>query len=149
MATSEKIALAPFTNAPEGMCFTYRAVIRAGHVTHIWTLANEKGGIHVSAQISRFSTSEYGEWLGGAETHYAAAPDYMDASKPSHEHCWILGGPCWHDGSSLYFSENIAPMLPPTWEKEPHRMADYHHDRVLSELRYLHRIRFSEEEGEA
>jgi len=48
---------------------------------------------------------------GGLETHYRTPPDYMRDREPSHEHCWMLGGKCWHDGSSLYASEVLIPLL--------------------------------------
>lgn len=139
----EDISLAPYTvDVPEGMVWTYRTTIRGGYLTHMWSLANKDGGIHISANVTPFRGQR--EWMGGCETHYAKCPDYMDPDKPSHEHCWVLGAPCWHDGSSLYFSENVAPMLPSPWDTEPHHMATRHHKSVLSELRYLHRIRFAE-----
>lgn len=141
---TDQISIGPYAvEVPEGMVWTYQAVVRGGHLTHLWSLANVAGGIHISASICEFQGSR--EWLGGCETHYAKAPDYMDPDKPSHPHCWVLGAPCWHDGSSLYFSENVAPMLPNPWDNAPHEMDDRHHDAVTSELRYLHRIRFDEE----
>lgn len=144
-AAAVPVNLSPYAlSIPDGMVWTYQAVIRGGHLTHLWSLANEDGGIHISAVISEFRGGR--EWMGGCETHYANCPDYMDPEKPSHQHCWVLGAPCWHDGSSLYFSEHVAPMLPNPWESDPHNMAAHHHDRVLSELRYLHRIRFSKTE---
>jgi hypothetical protein len=48
---------------------------------------------------------------GGIETHYRQPPAYMKDDDPSHDHCWILGGKCWHDGSSLYASEVLIPIL--------------------------------------
>lgn len=142
------INLAPYAvQVPDGMVWTYQAVNRGGRVTHLWSLANEQGGIHISASISEFEGSR--EWLGGCETHYAKCPDYMDPGKPSYEHCWVLGAPCWHDGSSLYFSENVAPLLPNPWDVAPHHMADRHHDAVSFEIRYLHRLRFETEQADA
>jgi len=38
---------------------------------------------------------------GGIELHYQIPPDYMDDQAPSHQDCWLLNSPCWHDGSSL------------------------------------------------
>ncbi len=141
------IPLMPYAEIqiPDGMVWTYKVVLRGGYITHLWSLANEDGGIHISANISEWTRGGR-EWMGGCETHYAKCPDYMDPDKPSHEHCWVLGTPCWHDGSSLYFSENVAPMLPDPWSTKPHEMTDYHHQRVASELRYLHRLRFTDEQ---
>lgn len=144
--SESKVSCAPLPDSPDGMVFTYQAVVRGGNVTHLWSLANENGGIHVSASLHPYLNGNR-EWMGGAETHYIAAPDYMDPDKPSHQHCWVLGCPCWHDGSSLYFSENIAPLLPNAWAERPNQMEPYHHDRVMFELKYLHRLRF--EQGEA
>ena len=48
---------------------------------------------------------------GGVEYHHRAAPDYMAGEDATHEHCWILGGPCWHDGTSLWASEHWIPLL--------------------------------------
>lgn len=141
--TFEKPSLAPFA-AVDGKVFTYQVVVRGSHVMHLWSLADEKGGIHVSASLTEWQSGGR-EWMGGAETHYAAAPDYMNPDEPSHEHCWVLGKPCWHDGSSLYFSENIAHMLPSPWSETPNQMEQRHHDYVLFELRYLYRLRFEDE----
>lgn len=121
----------------------YRAIIRDGRMIHEWSLADESGGIHISAVLSEYQG--WKEWMGGAETHYANPPDYMSDKKPSHEHCWLLGKPCWHDGSSLYFSENIAPALPAPCSDHPHAMTEWHHADVVRELRYLHRLRFVDE----
>lgn len=143
---SGTISLFPYTeDVPEGMVWTYQVVLRGGNVTHLWSLADKTGGIHISANISSWSDGSR-QWLGGCETHYAKCPDYMSPNKPSCEHCWVLGGPCWHDGSSLYFSENVAPFLPNPWEGEPHNMRPRHHEAVTFELRYLHRLRFTEDE---
>ena len=62
-------------------------------VRHRWVVANELAGLH-------FWCEQTGsEWFGGVEFHSATRHDYMNES-PSHDNCWLLGGPCWHDGSS-------------------------------------------------
>lgn len=49
---------------------------------------------------------------GGVEFHYRQPTSYMAADYGStHEHCWILQGPCWHDGTSLWASEHWIPLL--------------------------------------
>jgi len=145
----DKPSIKPFPESvPDGMVWTYQAVYRGGRITHLWSLADKTGGIHISANVMEW-TSGGRDWIGGCETHYAAPPDYMKADKPSHEHCWVLGGPCWHDGSSLYFSENVAPMLPNAWDSNPNDMKTRHHEYVLSEMRHLHRIRFQVEQDDA
>ena len=116
---------------PDGLRWTYRAIIRDARLTHEWALAGEKGGIHIHGwQCEYFSQPGLIEWMGGIECHWAAnPPEWMEADKPSHEHCWLLDGPCWHDGTSLGFSENIAPYLPNDGVMQPR-----HHVRVTDEL---------------
>lgn len=136
--------LAPFGGlaVPEGMVWQYRVTMRGGRLTHEWSLVNEHGGIHVHAALSEFRGEH--SWIGGIECHWASAPDFMNPEKPSHEHCWLLGKPCWHDGSSLYFSEYIADCLPSPWAQNPHEMSARHHEYVMQELRSWHRDKIAE-----
>lgn len=80
-----------------------------GH--HYWTAVGSKGAIHIWAAPR---TNEQrmlwgGPFFGGVEVH-SRAPVSGDRP-PDHEKCWLLDGSCWHDGSSLYFTEQIAPRL--------------------------------------
>jgi len=128
---------------PEGAVWTYRQTIRGGRVNHEWSLAGNDGGVHIHG--FRSSYDGYGqEWLGGIEYHWATAPDYMDADNPSHEYCWLLNKPCWHDGSSLQFSERIAPMLP-----ENDVLEDWHHERITRIMAMRYRETFSTPIGSA
>lgn len=86
--------------------------------THIWSLAGPDGGVHIWAteapdEQSQEMSALFGErFFGGVECHYRSPPyEGYSHDKPSHDDCWLIGGPCWHDGSSLYFRENIAPLL--------------------------------------
>lgn len=139
-----KVSQKPFDDiqVPEGMVWQYRACLRGGRITHEWSVANELGGIHIHAMLSDFQGRR--EWIGGIECHWAAAPDYMNPEKPSHEHCWLLGKPCWHDGSSLYFSENIADCLPDPYGKNPHEMHEHNHRYVTGDLLRWHRDKVAE-----
>jgi hypothetical protein len=95
---------------PEGLTWRHEIIVRKTMTEYLWSLRGERGGIHVNAWPS--STPSFGcEWSGGIEGHSPVPREY-DRGTPSHEHCWLLGGPCWHDGSSLQFSEQIAPYLP-------------------------------------
>lgn len=49
--------------------------------------------------------------VGGVEYHMRRAPSYSEQTTPDHEHCWLLGAPCWHDGTSLYASDVLIPLL--------------------------------------
>lgn len=81
---------------------------------HMWTLKGPKGGVHVWARPNDPEwIAKWGEhFMGGVERH-SPVPiyDWNDAEKPDHADCFLLGGPCWHDGTSLYFSERIEPMI--------------------------------------
>lgn len=49
--------------------------------------------------------------IGGIEEHRRAPADYQRADEPSHTDCRLLDGNCWHDGSSLYASDVLIPLL--------------------------------------
>ena len=72
-------------------------------VRHQWELVGPEGGIHFHA-----SGPYKGEWSCGLEVH-RAKPDGVNA--PSQTRCWLLDGPCWHDGTSLYAQERLWPIF--------------------------------------
>ncbi len=126
------------SQVPKGMLWQYRVSLRGDypHPEHIWMLVSEAGGIHVSTHWSSFGGSS--EWLGGIECHYATAPDYMSDKPPHHERCWVIQKPCWHDGTSLGFSEQIAPFLP----SHTNAFDESDHAMVLSVMLHWHRTHF-------
>ena len=86
---------------------------------HIWSLVGPLGGLHLSIR-------EYGrEPSGGIEIHYRFPPDYMAEKPPHHDRCWLLGCPCWTDGSSLEATEYWIPL----WQADPHN-----HKRMFEQL---------------
>lgn len=73
----------------------------------IWSLKGDKGGVHLWAQFRpNFERCSITNELcyGGIEIH-SPKPRYEweDENTPAHKCCWLLEGPCWHDGSSLAF----------------------------------------------
>lgn len=76
---------------------------------HIWACRNELGGIHIWAQEFN-SPFAFCSYYGGIEVH-SPKQVYDFSPEPSHESCWLIGGPCWHDGSSLWFQEQIIPYI--------------------------------------
>jgi len=82
----------------------------------VWAVVGSLGGVHVWAQRLPETTLALGSGLwdypfyGGVEVHRRTPAEY-DGSEPSHKECWLLDGPCWHDGSSLYFSDHMSPTL--------------------------------------
>jgi hypothetical protein len=113
--------------------FEYRFSIKDGHERHDWIASGEFGAINIWAEPS---TPGFGDrWYGGIEGHAKSPADYQDAEKPTHNLCWLLLGPCWHDGSSLQFSEEVEPRLP--WPTGNAMSGD-----VLADLRPLLRRRY-------
>jgi hypothetical protein len=141
MTTTRKLP-DPFVQVeiPEGMVWQYEAVMRGGRVTHTWAIKNDKGAIHIHAALSEFPGEH--SWIGGVEVHSPVPFEYSSA-EPNHKNCWLLGGPCWHDGTSLYFSENIAPMLPNPFEPEKAHDMRHSHSYVTYELINWHRCKLS------
>jgi len=119
---------------PEGHRFEYREVTTSAGLGLLWALVTDKGAIHIWARPDTYEHRRR-DWMGGIEVHYASAPDYMIADKPSHDRCWLLDKPCWHDGSSLYFSEYIADFLP----RQGGKLDDYVHRSMLGILTSWHR----------
>jgi hypothetical protein len=72
---------------------------------HIWTAIGDNSGVHVWAEPH----SE--KFYGGVEVHSKTRLYDFGDGKPDNDDCWLLGCPCWHDGSSLYFSERIEPFI--------------------------------------
>ena len=133
---------------PDGMVWKYELVVRGGKPEHIWALITDAGAIHIWALLSEWDGHH--EWAGGIEVHSATPFDHSK-SEPNHERCWLLGKPCWHDGTSLGFSERVADMLPRPYEPwKAHNMQPHHHSYVTSVLRSWHISHFPvEDEGEA
>lgn len=80
---------------------------------HVWIVSGEKGAVHIWGVLK--DGDEFGDphdrLYGGIEAHYRSPPAYMADRPPSHDHCWALDAPCWHDGSSLQFQENFVDEL--------------------------------------
>ena len=108
---------------------------------HIWWIKNADGAVHIWARMSEWNGRK--EWIGGVECHWPMAQEGWLGGEPSHADCWLIGGHCWHDGTSLYFSEHIAPFLPYPWDKEPHDMPERVHHYIAYELADWHRSRIS------
>lgn len=77
-----------------------------------WIVVGESGALdfhcsHANTDLAR----RFGR-TGGVEFHYRSPKSYMREDYGcTHEYCWILGGKCWHDGTSLWASEYWIPLL--------------------------------------
>lgn len=83
---------------------------------HEWSLIGRHGGLHLHISGYKPLYGEEIEWSGGIEIHYRVPPEFRQNDAPDHDDCWLLHGPCWHDGSSLQASEIWIPR----WIVNPH-----------------------------
>ncbi len=84
-----------------------------GSVRHMWQLIGPRGGIHFAISLTEgYSVS------AGLEIHYRE-PLESDRA-PDQNPCWLLGCPCWHDGTSLYASETLWPLIEPMLKHGEH-----------------------------
>ena len=80
---------------------------------HQWIVEGPRMGVHL--HISDAGEDEKCvRYHGGIELHYRTPPDHMAEKLPIHN-CHVLGGVCWHDGSSLQVSDYWIPM----WRESP------------------------------
>lgn len=104
---------------------------------HTWWIKGPHGGVHIWARLSKLDGWPT-EWIGGVECHWAECPDngtgWHKPDAPSHSDCWLLGGQCWHDGTSLYFSERIEPRLPHPDGRDPHHVDGLPHSIIRTIL---------------
>jgi hypothetical protein len=78
-------------------------------VRHQWEVIGPDGGIHLHVSIG---DPQYGGPSCGLEFHRAAwSSRKPHGDAPSQTKCWLIGGPCWHDGTSMYASERIWPLV--------------------------------------
>ena len=98
------------SDADVALTYAYQKSDKAGSARHTWSLVGPDGGVHIWAQENSEDIAlRFGDrYFGGIECHWPAGVDEVH-----HAECWLLKGPCRHDGSSLYFSERIGPMLSP------------------------------------
>jgi len=75
-----------------------------GFTAHYWILVGPKGGVHIHIH-ERMIEEDY---FGGVEIHNKT-PIYA-GQKPM-PNCWVIGGDCYCDGSSLYARENLIPWF--------------------------------------
>lgn len=95
--------------------YTYEQ--RFGQPLHTWQVIGPIGGLHLHiADCGERHQEKYGgRYSGGIECHWRAPPAHKRDQSPTHDHCWLLQCPCWHDGSSLAAREHWIPL----WEESP------------------------------
>lgn len=105
-----------------------------GSAKHMWEIVGPEGGVH-------FHVGFYGDNdpSCGLEFHHAARAGYRQDEAPDHIKCPLIGEPCWHDGTSLYASESIWPMVEPMLRSGSHddvfRVLEHEYDRHFSRIK--------------
>lgn len=74
-------------------------------IRHHWELVGPKGAMHFHVSIT--DDGEY-DPACGLEFHHLSGE-----GAPDHVNCPLTGGQCWHDGTSLYASDTVWPMVEP------------------------------------
>ena len=107
---------------------------------HIWSLVGPEGGVHIWARRNddEFAERFGARFIGGIEVHRRAPSEWQSDYPSSHDDCWLIGGPCWHDGTSLYFSERIGPFLNPRGN-----LTEANHEFVRGEISDWYRSQFT------
>lgn len=85
---------------------------------HMWEIVGPEGGVHFHASL----TKGYPPSCGLEFHHNQAAWLRMGRDNEAfhHRNCPLLGGPCWHDGTSLYASETLWPIIKSALERGDH-----------------------------
>lgn len=120
----------------------YRLTPRFGSDNHCWICIGAKGATHLHISGPYMYPNEAGgpneeHWSAGLETHYRSPPPYMADQAPSHDECWVIKGPCWHDGTSLCAQESYLPQ----WMNNPHD-----HKGIFNRLEVEYARRFEEKQ---
>lgn len=108
-----------------------------GSATHIYSLVGGQGAVHFWVREFQKDKGEIGQ-SGGVEIHRRRPQDNSKHDPPSHNQCWLLNAPCWHDGSSLLGEEWIR-----RWKIDPHD-----HNMLFCRLEGMYKeVFFDSEEG--
>ena len=81
-----------------------------GSVRHNWELVGPLGAVNFHVSL----TAGYSPSCGLEFHHneaFRANTGYRADEAPDHINCPLTGGRCWHDGTSLYASETLWPLI--------------------------------------
>ena len=96
-------------NLPRRYRYKMATDFRFGNWTYSFELIGARGGVHF--HVSGPHNYDGGEhWSAGIEVHHRV-PINSEDTPPSHDKCWLLKAPCWHDGSSLWAQEEFLPVF--------------------------------------
>lgn len=77
-------------------------------VRHNWSLVGPKGAVNF--HVSIMDDEKYPP-TAGLEFHHLDDHPYAQGKAPHHLDCPLTGGRCWHDGTSLYATEHLWPLI--------------------------------------
>jgi len=86
------------------MTYQYKTQTEHGseYTIYYWILVGPKGGVHIHIH-ERMIKEDY---FGGVEIH---SPVPLYGGQTPIKDCWVIGGDCYCDGTSLYAQENLIP----------------------------------------
>lgn len=89
----------------------YEELERDGAPVRVFSAVCPQAGMHFWVQDTDDAARRIlgQRHFGGLEIHYRKPTGYRQNEPPDNEDCWLLGGPCWHDGSSLAAEEIWIP----------------------------------------
>lgn len=110
------------------------------YVRHQWSLVGSLGGIEFHFLAKDYEDISSDNFLCNLEFHH-----FSGEGAPDHLKCSIIGGPCWHEWTTLYATENI-------WPKIKQHFIENNHPRIFKVLEMVYERHFSQviadEEGE-
>lgn len=84
----------------------YTYTNRFGSPSHNWEFVGPTGALNFRVTL----TPGY-DASCGLEFHHTVCCKHSPNTAPDHVNCPLTGGRCWHDGTSLYASEHVWPMV--------------------------------------
>ena len=104
---------------------------------HHWELRGPRGAIHFHVSIMDDDV-KFPDPSCGLEFHHAFDPT-KGQDAPAHIDCPMTGGRCWHEGTSLYASESVWPVV-------KHYLEDGDHAAVFRVLEHEYDQHFEQYE---
>lgn len=88
---------------------TYKWMHPFMSTAHQWSFRGPRGGLHLHVSIMD-ERDRFPDPSCGLEFHHM--DDTSEGHEPPHHtDCWLIGGRCWHDGTSLYAGETVWPRV--------------------------------------
>lgn len=95
--------------------YRYTRKTPGAQAEHLWVVVTPRLSMHLFVRDCGAEV-QGSRYYGGIEQHWPRPPSWATDTLPTQTNCWIIGGDCWHDGSSLQASEYWIPR----WLRAPH-----------------------------